>query len=546
MRILLLLLFLCSKVYAQHVYQVYFDSKNELNFSINHPEVFLSQKAIERKKKWNIVIDETDFPIKNIYVNELTKIGCEIVAKTKWLNGATIKIKSKSIADSIKTLPFVKSIEYLGHWKPINKEKVELKLDEELLKSDTKMDYSRQQQFDSNFYGKAYGQAAMLNAHKLHQLGYKGQGVTVGVIDAGFKNVHQIELFKHLFNQKQLTHTFDFVQHNQEVFLDDDHGTAVLSCMAGFLPNEFVGTAPAANYVLLRSEYAPSEMPIEEYYWIEAIEYADSMGVDLVNSSLGYNEFDDKAQNHFYKELNGKKVAISKAANMAVAKGMTVIVSSGNEGDLEWKHICVPADAENVITVGGVDEAKSYAAFSSIGPTADKRIKPDIVAQGDNVWVVSNKGVLYQGDGTSYAAPIAAGAIACLMQAHPDKMPSEISMALKLSSSKYQKPDLYLGYGVPDMLLAHQLLQNDTIALLLDARRLNDKRIHVCATLPADQKVLLTIKDELGKEVLQDQIQFKKGWNRVLIKKSNQLPKGMYSLHFQSSILTASTQIQLN
>lgn len=533
MRLLLLFCVVHSYIHAQQVYQVYFDVKDESKYSTKQPEVFLSAKSIERRKKWNISIDKTDIPVHQLYIDQLQVLGCEILTKTKWLNGVTVKVKSKEQIDSIRILSFVKSIQYLGQWKPVNKEKSEVKWGAVANRGDIS-----KRNFDSSSYGKTYGQVAMLNVHKLHQLGYNGQGIDIAVIDAGFKNVNQIELFSHLFEQQQILHTFDFVQHHSEVFLDDDHGTAVLACMAGYMQYEYIGTAPNANYVLLRSEYASSEMPIEEYYWIEAIEYADSMGIDLVNSSLGYNEFDDKTQNHFYKELTGKEVAISKAADLAVAKGMVVVVSAGNEGDLEWRHICVPADAEKVITVAGVDEVRSYAAFSSIGPTADKRIKPDIAAQGDNVWVVSNKGIMYQGDGTSYAAPLAAGAIACIMQAHPKQTPTQIVNAIKLASSRYYKPDVYSGYGLPDLFLTHQLLQNDNSWQLIDARKLNDNKVHVCITSPVNQKGLFVIQDETGKLVLEDEVQLKAGWNRIPLKRSHHLSKGIYNLQFRSSLFS--------
>jgi serine protease AprX len=181
---------------------------------------------------------------------------------------------------------------------------------------------------------------------------------------------------------------------------------------------------------------------------------------------------------------------------------------------------------------------RSYAPFSSIGPTADKRIKPDIAAQGDNVWVVSNKGIMYQGDGTSYAAPLAAGAIACIMQAHPKQTPTQIVNAIKLASSRYYKPDVYSGYGLPDLFLTHQLLQNDSSGQLINVRKLNDNKVHVCITSPVELKGLFVVQDESGKLVLEDEVQLKAGWNRIPLKRSHHLPKGIYNLQFRSSIFS--------
>jgi len=396
---------------------------------------------------------------------------------------------------------------------------------------------------DTSFYGKAYRQLQLHNLPALHQQGFLGQHIDIALIDAGFNNVSKLAVFKHLFDSNRIYTTYDFVQHHTDVFEDDDHGTAVLSCVAGYLPYQYVGAAPSARFMLLRSEDAYTEMPIEEAYWIAAIEFADSAGADLVNSSLGYNEFDNSLFNHSYRDLNGSTF-ISTAANLAVQKGMVVVVSAGNEGDKDWKFISVPADAKDVIAVGGVDANNSYAAFSSIGPTDDKRVKPDVMAQGDNVWVSSARGTIYQGDGTSYSSPILAGAVACLMQAHPTNSPKELSIAIKLSASKYNRPDSYLGYGIPDIALASSILENAQKNKLVDIRLLADKKLHVTCCVKDLKRITCIVMDEMGINIFEDSIPIRvDGAQRFQLKKIVKLKKGSYTLLVKEQSF-ASQQLQ--
>ncbi len=532
MRLLFVLLLFSTSLCAQQVYWVQFDRKDDV-FAVSAPQQFLSARSILRKQKLGIPITDTDLPVSNNYLQQLLQKKMVLLSKSKWLNAVTVVAPGKNYLDTLKQFPFVTDVKYLGEHQQIRtSSKHYLDINEMLKVLEQKSDL-RKKQSDSNLYGKTYRQVSMLNTQHLHELGYRGEGVAIAVIDAGFNNADTIAVFKHLRETNRLKHTFDFVQRNRGVFEDDDHGTAVLSCMAGYVPHEFVGTAPMADYYLLRSEDAYSEMPVEETYWIEAIEYADSIGVDLVNSSLGYNEFDDVLQNYTYKSLDGQTALISKAASMAVQKGMVLVVSAGNEGDDDWKYICVPADVKEVITVGGVDAGNHLAGFSSIGPTKDKRIKPDVMAQGDNVWVASSKGVVYLGDGTSYASPIMAGAIACLMQACPDRKPDVLMQALHTSGNHYYKPDNYFGYGIPDLKLAYLLLQNDTSETLLDIAYLGDKRLHLTYRANQSRKLHLTIKDDTGTIVHAETLNVK-GTIREALKKNKQLKKGKYSLQVVS------------
>lgn len=533
MKYLLLLCCLCTSLYAQQVYWLSFTDK-DTGFSIDNPNRFLSEKAIQRRQKFKIPIDQTDLPVSSLYLRILTEKGFTVLSKSKWLNAAAVMTPLKSANDTLKKLAFVKLVIPMGRYLPeVAKEaKKTININEffSLSESNNK---APKKAGEEHLYGKSQTQVAMLGTDMLHKKGLMGEGIDIAVLDAGFDNSDVVPVLKRLREERRVKATYDFVEKNHHVFNDDDHGLAVLSCMAGYQMREYIGTAPGANYYLLRTELAQTEMPIEEAYWIEAIEYADSAGVDLVNSSLGYAEFDDPTYNHSHKDLDGKTTIISKAAGMAVQKGMVVVVSAGNEGDEEWKYISVPADAEGVIAVGGVDATKHYAPFSSLGPSKRKRFKPDVMALGDNVWVTSTRGMLYQGDGTSYSSPIMAGSIACLMQAYPNATPAQLLQVLHQSGDRYYKPDQYFGYGVPDMLLAFLLLKEDTAECLLDVRVLDDHRIHVAYNAPAPQKIEVVVNNEKGITVLKETLNVKEsGVGRVPLKKIKSFPKGNYSLQF--------------
>lgn len=548
-RLLVFLLAGSFHAHGQHVFWVTFSGKGS-SFSISQPQQFLSGKAIARRQKFAIPVTENDLPVNATFITTLEQKGYVVLSKSKWQNGVAIKAASKKDIDTLKQFSFVKQVQYIGDHKPIRiGHPQKLNMNELLAALDSGSKTTHPMQTDSNAYGKTWNQVSMLNTQRLHQQGFDGRNVLVAVLDAGFNNVNRLPVFKKMVDENRIVTTRDFVQQDTSVYEDDDHGMAVLSCMAGNIKGSFVGTAPQASYALLRSEYAITEMPIEEIFWAEAIEFADSMGADIVNSSLGYNEFDDSHFNYTPKNLNGKYSIISKAAALAVAKGMVVVVSAGNEGDEDWRFISVPADVKEVITVGGVTPEGNFLAFSSIGPTADKRIKPDVVSQGDNVWVASGRGIVYQGDGTSYSCPLLTGSIACLMQAHPYKKPSEIMDALHLSGSKYNAPDKYLGYGVPDMELAHQILSNDsfTSIRLLDARVLGDKRIHLTVYSADATRVSMEVRDELNEIVLTEVVTFKaKSLSRIALKKIKKLKKGMYSLQFMSKDQTIFDKITVH
>jgi serine protease AprX len=536
MKFVLHLICLCVSVtcFSQHVYWVSFTHKDSA-FSVSQPRAFLSEKAIARRAKYNITIDASDLPVSSRMMDVLKNNGCKILTKSKWQNAVAVLVPQQTYADTLRQFTFVKNAVYLGQHQPVKSSRsAAVELAE---KSPAAKSADGNQHIDSVFYGKTYSQVNMINLQQLHKLGFKGNNIDIAVIDAGFCNADKLPVFKHLLDSHRIKSTVDFVQKDDHVYDDDDHGMSVLSCMAGYLPYQYVGTAPFANYFLLRSEYSTTEMPIEETNWLEAAEYADSCGVDMINSSLGYNEFDQPFLNHKHKDLDGETTIISHGAAMAVSKGIIVVNSAGNEGTDPWLHISVPADVADVITVGGVDAWRRYAVFSSIGASVNKNIKPDIMAQGDNAWVASSRGTFYAGDGTSYSCPIMTGAIACLLEAHYDKSPAQMMQVLHLSGDRYNRSDKFYGYGVPDIYLAHLMLINDQPVeeTLLDCRPLSDKNIHLSFATPVAQKITVVLKNTADETVVKETISLKKkGIHRFALKKAKKLPKGVYTLQIQT------------
>ncbi len=321
---------------------------------------------------------------------------------------------------------------------------------------------------ESYDYGQAFNQINMLNGIPLHDLGYDGAGMTIAVLDAGFLNANVLSAFDSLWLNNQIIGYKDFVSPlAPDIFGSHTHGTSVLSTMGANLPAEMVGTAPKADYWLLRSEDDATEYLIEELNWASAAEYADSVGVDVINSSLVYNTFDDPAQDHTYAYMDGNTTPITIAADLAASKGILVVNSAGNSGSSSWHYIGAPADGDSVFSIGAVNSSGVYASFSSTGPTYDGRIKPNVVAQGQGSTIISAySGNVISGNGTSFSSPITAGMVASLWQAHPDKKNTEIMEAIQQSATQALNPDSLLGFGIPDYFAAHTLLSVPVIHII--------------------------------------------------------------------------------
>jgi len=282
----------------------------------------------------------------------------------------------------------------------------------------------------------------------------------IAVLDAGFTNANIISSLRHIWDEDRVITWKDFVKDGMDFFNSHNHGSSVFSIMGGFQPEMLIGTAPNAEYILVRTEDGNSEYLIEEYNWICGAEFADSIGADVINSSLGYTEFNDSAQNHTYSDLDGRTAPISIAATQAARKGMIVVTSASNLGDDPWFRIGTPADADSILAIGAVDSLGIITNFSSRGPSYDGRVKPDVAAQGRLTVAQYSAGNFVYCSGTSCSSPVVAGLAACLWQANPNSTNIEIIEAIRKSASQYFNPDSAYGYGIPDMVKADWLLRS--------------------------------------------------------------------------------------
>ena len=434
-------------------YRIDFVDKNYNRYTTDEPHLFLSERALLRRARQGIAVVQTDLPVSACYIDSLKRMGFEVLNTSRWFNSATVRCSPDDFG-KLQTVNFIK------HIADIRKETsadtvIGKEPDLELLFSF--LFRKKNAENDSPlyaapvaFYGQAADQTGMMNGQALHNRGFRGKGMLIAVIDGGFYKVNRLSGFDNLRNDDRLREVRNFTVETESVWGENNHGTNVFSIIACDLPGRMMGSAPDAEYVLLRSEEIGAEYAVEEDNWVAAVEYADSIGVDVITSSLGYSVFDDASQNYCFDDLDGRTSRASLAASMAAARGMIVCVSAGNDGETNWKRISVPADADSIMTVGAVDRNGQYTSFSSVGYTADKRIKPDLMAMGQETAYQNSTGNINTGNGTSYSTPLLAGFVACLWQAFPDRGNMEILEMLKRSASHYHEPDSIYGYGVPD------------------------------------------------------------------------------------------------
>lgn len=441
--------------YGQPGYHIIFlKDKQHNNFSVQHPQQFLSDRAISRRAKHGVATDSTDLPVSAFYLNQLKQIGgIQVISSSKWLNAVLVHINDYSAVEAaIQLLPFVRfqhrAAKQSGSFKP----KFESVFDID----QSKKNQSSATTDDEAYYGYSYNQINIHEGEFLHKKGFKGEGMLIAMLDAGYNKYNSIFLFDSLRLNGRIAGEKDFVDFDNSTTEDNDHGRNCLGVMAANSPGVMVGTAPNATYWLLRTEDVSIEMPVEEYNWVTGAEFADSAGVDLLTSSLGYNLFDDASLNHSYADFYTNATMISKGASIAVSKGMIVMNSAGNEGNNAWKYLIFPADADGVCAVGATNALGQPAGFSSYGYPG--KIKPDIVSVGWGTYVAGLNGPVTS-NGTSFSNPNIAGLIACLWQAFPQFKNSEILDAVYRSSHRYTTPDNVFGYGLPNMRKAYTLLK---------------------------------------------------------------------------------------
>jgi serine protease AprX len=438
-----------SRIYCQstsysYFYRVYFKDKGENNLTNFAAPDLLSSRAVSRRQKSGIQVpDLSDLPVNKTYVAKISGSGLILHCTSKWMNTALFKTSSAIDINNLLRLPFV--------------------LDVKIVKSpgvkstfEDKLDFSTEPDELTPFDRPV----TMIDGYPLLNSSYNGKGILIAVLDGGFSNADQISSLSSLRMRNGVKTTYNFVDNNNNVYGFHNHGTAVLSVLAGAIPDNIQGTSPGADYILLRTEDTGSEFPCEEDFWAAGAEFADSAGVDIISSSLGYYKFDNPSLNYKHSDLDGNTAFVTKAADFAASKGILVVISAGNERDKDWKRIDFPADGDSVLAVGAVDGNNFISSFSSTGPAADGRIKPDICALGVSVPVQTALNTVGRSNGTSFSCPVISGMAACLLQAVPTAKNKDIIDVLHFSSDRYNSPDSLYGYGIPDMVRALNNLQD--------------------------------------------------------------------------------------
>ncbi len=443
--IILFFLILTGFSFSQDLVLIKFSDKPSSQTYFDNPILMLSQKALDRREKYNIELNMQDVPVETSYVTQIEALGIEPIAVSKWFNGVFAWCTAGQISQA-EALGFVSEVETFvqNKFKTSNNGPIadKFNLPNEIPQgSDGILDF---------VYGATETQVTQLNLDYLHNLGFTGDGITIAVLDNGFPGVNTEEGFAYIRNNGQIKGGYNFIDNNEQFYERGTHGTVVLSTIGGYLENQFVGTAIDADFYLFITENTDHELPDEEVNWIEAAERADSIGVDVINTSLGYNEFDDPRYDYTYEDMDGQTTFITRGAQIAAEKGIMVVNSAGNSGSDPWHFITAPADGVDVFTIGAVRANGQAASFSSYGPTFDGRIKPDVDALGSGAAIIRPNGEIDEGSGTSFSSPIMAGAMACFIQAFPETVPMVMRQKVRESGHLFQNPTTQLGYGIPD------------------------------------------------------------------------------------------------
>jgi serine protease AprX len=500
---------------------IYFNAKPNSATFLSNPLTMLTQRSIDRRTLQNIPLDLKDVPVHQPFIDQIeAATGITVFAKSKWLNAVHVRGALSEI-QALSSLPFVASIDFAnkllngaprlsGNKAPNVIKKVNKNLDTEVIFN----------------YGNSANQIEMLNGHLLHQQNFTGSGKIIAVMDNGFLGVDSVDPFSRLRNNNKILGGYNYVNRNENVYANGTHGTLVLSTMGGYVENQLVGTAPDASYYLFVTEDNINEWPLEESLWVEAAEEADRLGVDVINTSLGYTEFDNSAYNHTYEDMNGQTTFISRGVNEAFSRGIICVNSAGNSGNSAWYYISAPADATHALAVGAVNAGGSIVGFSSRGPSFDGRVKPDVCAQGGASVVATQTGIVGTASGTSFSGPITAGMVASLWQALPNKTNAELVQIIKQSASFFTNPNDDYGYGIPNYWQAYQnailgtnFPENTTLKIYP-----NPIKNNVSITLPDNVKsATVVFYNTLGQIVLNEKIN-----NQNSIFQLNDFNSGIY------------------
>ena len=438
-------------VVYNYYYRISFRDKGDYNTNDFSPGELLSSRAVERRKKAGITVpDFHDLPVFKNYLDQITSLGLKLHCTSKWMNSALFKSTAPADQAMLSDLPFVSYVRLVKSpgFKSTQRKKADI-----ITSGSGSFSYDLP--------------IAMVNGSLLHNSGYYGNNILIAVLDGGFTYADKASSLDNLRSEGRIILTYDFVNSNPDVYNASAHGTAVLSILAGDIPGTIEGSAPAADYLLLKTEDVATEFPCEEDYWVAGAECADSIGADIISSSLGYFTFDDPSMNYKISDLDGRTAFITRAAEIAASKGILVVNSAGNERNKTWRYIIFPSDGDSVLTAGAVDSNGIISAFSSAGPTSDGRIKPDNVALGVSVQLQMSPSTVTQSSGTSFSCPVLSGMSACLMQAAPEAKAADIIKALRITADRSENPDSLYGFGIPDMLRALSFLQ-DKYAIVPD------------------------------------------------------------------------------
>jgi len=528
----------------QSKFFIRFTDKNNNPYSLSNPSAFLSAKAIARRTTQGIGYNNYDLPVTPQYLAGVAATGATLWAVSKWFNGVSISVPDTNTFNAVMALSYVQNITRV-YKMPLKTgtNKFDLEKVHTSTSSFANERNGNSDQIQSYSYGISYNQIHLMNGEYLHNLGYHGEGMVIALLDAGYYHADQLAPFDSMFAGNQVLGTWNFVANASSVYQDFWHGEAVLSCIAGNVPDTLVGTAPKASFWLLVSEDVNTENIIEEYNWSSAAEFADSAGADLISSSLGYTEFDSiivnnvtvvNPANHTYADMNGHTCPSSIAANIAASKGILVLVAAGNQGGSSWYYISAPSDGDSAMAVAAVDSNGYHAGFSSYGPAFGGAIKPNVAAKGQSTIVAYGDGTIAPGSGTSFATPVLAGSAACLWQAHRTMTNMQIYHAIEQSANYHNAPNDSLGFGIPDFILANQILnvlenknQNEDVIVYPNPFR---DQIRFLYTSPKSKgTITIQLFDELGRIVFSDDKQYD-SIHSIILPKTDVLEKGIYFL----------------
>lgn len=481
------LIFTNSHAQEQYAFRVYFTDKNTTDHTLTTPLSYLSQRAIDRRAKYNIDIDSSDLPVPVTYIDSVLQTTQGILhATSRWQNSCVILLEDSVNILDLLGINFIANIKQVAYYPG--------GLHQRPGRTDSASKGNKPTDFDENFYGAAWSQIHLCHGEYLHEQGKMGEGQLIAVIDVGFTGVNTASAFDSMFQQNRLMDTWNYIYDTAHVFGYGAHGCQVLSCMASYIPESHVGTAPKAMYALYATDDLNSEQAIEEDNFVAAAERADSLGADLISTSLGYNTFDNDDDSYTYSDLDGNTTLVARASNMATRKGIMMVISAGNEGTSSWQHILTPGDADSAMTVGSVNNLKEHALSSGKGPNAAGVLKPNVSAQGVQAAVVGAAGNVTLQTGASFATPVLAGLTACLMQTAPDMHPLEIRSLIESVSDSFSAPTNNIGNGVPDFKKAYEQITD------IDDVTKHENAFSVFPN-PAQNKVFVVAPSALHEEI---------------------------------------------